>query len=255
MPAPADHPLALIGYAPEAARALRDLGLIALNVPTTDLPRVLDACRTLEFTGALVHPRLENAALDGVTPDHAAQRLGRVDAIAFAGGGHLGTIHGVHSLADALTDAVQASGYATRGASALLLGQSSADLTQAMPLARLGFGMVGVCADSAPEAERALRDLPAGVRGYPFSRRDEAIASFAERADLIVLTAGNLPPGTLQPYHTLADLTGRSGAGSSGASALDLSALPALRLARQLAHATGQRFHAHDLAALVPAFQ
>ena len=142
MPAPADHPLALIGFAPEAARALRDLGLIALNVPTTDLSRVLDACRALEFTGALVHPRLEHAALDGVTPDHAAQRLGRVDAIAFAGGGHLGTIHGVHSLADALTDAVQASGYTTRGASALLLGHVSADLTQdqrSTPWMRQGF--------------------------------------------------------------------------------------------------------------------
>ncbi|MCD0167864.1 shikimate dehydrogenase, partial [Deinococcus sp. 12RED42] len=46
MPA-SDTPLALIGYPAPAARALRDLGLIAVSVPTDDTRAVLDACRTL----------------------------------------------------------------------------------------------------------------------------------------------------------------------------------------------------------------
>ncbi|MFD1730281.1 hypothetical protein ACFSC4_02850 [Deinococcus malanensis] len=108
------------------------------------------------------------------------------------------------------------SGYATRGAGALLIGLDAVDLTLALPLARLGFSNMGVAAETLPEAERAARHLPAGVRTFPVSRRDAALATLAERADLIVLTGGPLPAGLLQPYHTLADLTGHAVVGTSG---------------------------------------
>lgn len=237
-----DSPLALIGYPAPAARALRDLGLIAVNVPTDDLRAVLDASRTLHFTGALVHPSQETHALGAVTPDAVARRVGRVDAIALSG-----EFHGTFALSDALTDALDASGYASRGASALILGVDAHDLALALPLARLGFTEIGIAAESTPEAERAARDLPAGRRAYPLSRRDPSVTDFAARADLIVLTAGPLPSGLTQPYHTVIDLTGRASVTGSGASTLDLRDLPLRRLARQLEHATGQRFHPQEL--------
>lgn len=243
-----DAPLALIGSSPAAARALREVGLVAVAVPDEHLEAVLGACRTLRFSGALVHESREVAAASAADPDAGARRAGRVDAVAFTAGG----AHGTYALADALTDAVEASGYAVRGAGALLLG-SGGDLARALPLVRLGFSSVGIAADSAPDAERLARDLPAGVRAFPVSRLDPALAALAERADLIVLTGGPLPPGLLQPYHTLADLTGRAGPGASGAATLDLSRLPALRLARQLLHATGQRYRAEDLTDLAVA--
>ncbi|EYB67613.1 hypothetical protein DEIPH_ctg033orf0017 [Deinococcus phoenicis] len=250
MSATPDAPLALIGHSSLAARAFREVGLIALAVPDDDLSAVLGACRTLHFTGALVHPSREIAVADAVDTDPDARRVGRVDAVAFTGGAAGGHVHGTYTLADALMDAVEASGYAAHGASALLLG-SGADLARALPLVRLGFKHIGIVADHLPEAERFARDVPASVRAFAVGRRDSALASLAERADLIVLTGGTLPAGLLQPYHTLADLTGQSTTGTSGAALLDLSALPALRLARQLLHATGQRYRPEDLTGLV----
>ena len=244
-----DTPLALIGHSPQAARALRDIGLLALSVPTDDLSGVLQACQTLRFSGALVHASQECAALSVTQADPTAQKVGRVDAVAFAGG-----MHGTFALADALTDTLEASGYATRGASALVLGQAAADLALALPRTRLGFTDIGIVAETTPEAEGAARHLPAGVRAFPMSRRDSSVSTLAERADLIVLTAGALPPGLAQPYHTLIDLTGRAQGGAAG-SVLSLSSLPARRLARQLAHATGQRFHIEELEGLVPALR
>lgn len=246
MPAHDSLPLALIGHSGAAGRALRDLGLVGISVPTDDLEATLAACRTLRFSGALVHPSLETALLPFTQADPAAQRTGRVDAIAFAGG-----THGTFALADALIDAVEASGYATRGASALLIGSSTRDLALALPLTRLGFTDIGVVAETTPEAEGAAKHLPAGVRTYPISRRDASVATLAERADLIVLTAGSLPAGLLQPYHTLVDLTGRVTGGAAG-TVMDLSRLPAQRLCRQLSHATGQRFHVDELTPLLP---
>lgn len=248
MPA-SDTPLALIGHPPHAARALRDLGLLGVSVPTDDLSSVLQACQTLRFSGALIHTSLEGAALSVTQADPTAQKVGRVDAVAFAGG-----LHGTFALADALTDTLEASGYATRGASALLLGQAASDLALALPLTRLGFTDIGIVAETTPEAESAARHLPAGVRAFPISRRDSSVGTLAERADLIVLTAGALPPGVVQPYHTLIDLTGRAQGGSAG-STLNLASLPARRLARQLAHATGQRFHTAELEQLVSALK
>lgn len=247
MRSPSDAPLALIGYSADAARALREAGLLAVPVPDDDPAAVLDACRTLRFVGALVHPSREVALAGHVDPDPDARRVGRVDAVAFGR-----EAHGTYALADALMDAVEGSGYAARGADALLLG-SGADLARALPLLRLGFGNVGIVADSYPEAERFARDVPAGVRAFPVGRRDSALASLSERADLIVLTGGSVPPGLLQPYHTLVDLTGQASTGSSGAARLDLTRLPELRLVRQLLHATGQRYRPEDLGDLAAA--
>jgi shikimate dehydrogenase len=76
--------------------------------------------------------------------------------------------------------------------------------------------------------------------------------SLAERADLVVLAGGAAPSGVLQPFHTVLDLTGdAAGAARAGAAVLPLAALPALRLALQLEHATGQRFHPEALAGAV----
>ena len=246
MPAP-DSPVALIGHSGAAARALRDLGLVGVAVPHDDLAATLEACRTLRFSGALVHPSQEGALVSVTQADPVAQRVGRVDAVAFAGG-----VHGTFALADALTDAIEASGYATRGASALLFGHSARDLALALPLTRQGFTDIGVVGDTVPEAEAAARHLPAGLRGYPVSRADPSVATLAERADLVVVTGGTLLPGLLQPYHTVVDLTGRART-EAAATVMDLSRLPALRLARQLAHATGQRFHSDELTPLLTA--
>ncbi|KEF35300.1 shikimate dehydrogenase [Deinococcus sp. RL] len=242
-----DAPLALIGYSADAARALRGAGLLAVPVPDDDPAAVLEACRTLRFIGALVHPSREVALAGYLDLDPEARRAGRADAVAFGAG-----THGTYALADALKDALEMSGYAAYGADALLLG-SGADLALALPLLRLGFGNVGIVADSYSEAERFARDVPAGVRAFAVGRRDSALASLSERADLIVLTGGPIPPGLLQPYHTLVDLTGQVSTGHSGAARLDLVRLPELRLGRQLLHATGQRYRPEDLSDLVAA--
>ena len=106
---------------------------------------------------------------------------------------------------------------------------------------------------SGERRSRFARDVPAGVRAFAVGRRDSALASLSERADLIVLTGGSLPPGLLQPYHTLVDLTGQVSTGHSGAARLDLARLPELRLVRQLLHATGQRYRPEDLTDLAAA--
>ena len=81
----ADAPLALIGFSPSAARALRDLGLNALSVPGEPLPEVLDALKVLRFGGALVATDCQEAAFGNVQPDAAARKVGRVDALALLG--------------------------------------------------------------------------------------------------------------------------------------------------------------------------
>lgn len=243
-----DTPLALIGYPVSAARALRELGLLAMTTPTGDLKTIMDACVTLGFGGALIHRSLEARAHDATQPDATARRVGRVDAVAFTVGAH-----GTFALADALGDTLEASGYVTRGASAVLLGNDQHDLALALPLTRLGFSAVGVVAAHTPDAERVARDFPAGVRAFPLSRNDSALTGLAGRADLLVLTGGHLPAGLVQPYHTIVDLTGQLKIAPGGATLLDLSALSTRRLVCQLAHATGQRFHAAELAGAVAA--
>lgn len=239
-----DTPLALVGYPSAAALALRDLGLTALSVPAADPEEVVQACRVLGFGGALIAPAQQAAWLGAVSPDPEARRAGRVDAVTFGGV----TPQGTFAYADALSDALSSSDYAARGAALLVLGQHVGDLLLAAPLTRLGFARIALAAHSAPEAEKALRDLPVGPRYFPVSRRDGSVQALAERSDLVVLTSGELPPRLLQPYHTLLDLTGQARPGASGATVLDLEHLGAHHLIRQLSHATGQRLHPPEVA-------
>lgn len=249
-----DHPplIGLLGYGAASARALRDLGYLALPLPTEGLGEVLAACQTLRFSGVLVHPAYEEQVFAAVQPDEAARRAGRVDAVALPLAALASELHGTYTLTEALGDAVAATHYAARGATALLIGHG-ADLAAVMPLARLGFTQMGFVADTLPAAERLSRDVPAGTATYALSRRDPALQTLAERADLVVVAGGSLPPGVLQPYHTLLDLTGRVPVGS--ATRLELNELPELRLAQQLLHITGQRLHAAALADLAQAIQ
>lgn len=244
-----DAPLALIGHAPQAARALRELGLVALAVPDGPLADVFAALRTLHFCGALLAPHLEEAALAHVQSDASARKLGRADSLSLAGG-----VHASHTLEEAVLRLVQDSAYAARGARMLILGEG-APLRAAVGLARLGAPSVTVAAGHASEAERALQLLPAGVKGYALSLADSALGALAERADLVVLAGGVLPSGVLQPFHTLLDLTaGAQGAGREGVPHIETGALPALRLSLQLEHATGQRFKPEALRDASPAF-
>lgn len=247
MSRPHDTPLALLGYAPDQARTaaqqLRGLGLLALVTPADPPAEMLDACRTLGYLGALVAPELGRTLLGTAQPDAAARRAGTIDALALAG-----NLYGTHTLADALTDALEASAYPVRGARALLIGEG-ADLHSGLALARLGLRGLDLAAADRPEAERLGREVPAGLLGSVLSRHDPALAGLAERADLIVLTGGSLPGGLLHPYHTLLDLTGRAArtAEAVGAAQVPLGHLAGLRLARRLLHATGQRFEAAAL--------
>lgn len=241
---PADAPLALIGYSGDAARALTALGIPSLNVPEGPPADIISACQTLKFSGALVAPAHGHAWLNAVNGDTDARRAGRVDSISFHGAAGA---QGTFAYADALSDAVRASGYAVVGASLLIIGHSVSDMVLAAPIARLGFTDIGLAADSAPEAERVRRELPNVPRLFPVSRRDTTVKALADRSDLVVLTAGELPRGLLQPYHTLIDLTGNERARDGGATLLDLYDLPAHHLAQQLLHATGKTFSADDL--------
>lgn len=249
---PADAPLALVGYSSAVAAALRDLGLLAVPVPAERPQDIVSACLTLRFMGALVAPAHQAAWLEAASTDTEARRVGRVDALSFHGAaGATGTF----SYAEALSDTLADTGYVARGASLAVLGNRATDLAMAAPLARLGFSDIGLVADSAPEAERAIRDLPGGLRIFPLSRRDESIRALLSRSDLVVLTAGDLPGGVLEPYHTIIDLTGRLRQGSSGATILSLDTFAQHHASRQLAHATGQRFAPAQLEALAQAMQ
>ncbi|WP_135227806.1 shikimate dehydrogenase [Deinococcus fonticola] len=241
---PADAPLALIGYSSRAARALSALGLITLPVPDGLPADLIGACQTLKFSGALVAPAQGHAWLGAVTADTDARRAGRVDAVSFHGAAGA---QGTFAYAEALSDAVRASGYAVVGASLLIIGHGVSDMVLAAPIARLGFTDIGLAADSAPEAERVRRELPSVPRLFPVSRRDSSVKALADRSDLVVLTGGELPRGLLQPYHTLLDLTGREKPSADGATLLDLYDLPAHHLARQLQHATGKSYRPEEL--------
>lgn len=260
-----DTPLALLGYAPDVARALRELGLTAVSVPVDSLEDVLRACAVLACPGALVAGPLRAAVLalgastslgvsvSAVRADTAALRSGAADAVSFTGGTHGQAVqtHATCTLPDALLDTLEDSGYPVRGARALLIGQSG-DLGAGLALTRLGLSSLTLAAASHPEAEALARSLPGGLKAYVTSRSDPALITLAERADLIVLTAGPLPPGVLQPFHALLDLTGRasSAASKAGAALVPLIRLPELRLARRLHHATGQRFAPEVLSGL-----
>lgn len=241
---PADAPLALIGYSSDAARTLTSLGITALHVPDGPPADIISACQTLKFAGALVAPAQGQAWLSAVSADSDARRAGRVDSISFHGAAGA---QGTFAYADALSDALRASGYAVVGASLLIIGHGVSDMVLAAPIARLGFTDIGLAADSAPEAERVRRELPNVPRLFPVSRRDSTVQALADRSDLVVLTGGDLPRGLLQPYHTLIDLTGNERASTSGATLLDLYDLPAHHLARQLLHATGRKYGTDDL--------
>ena len=241
---PADAPLALIGYSSDAARALTALGITALHVPDGPPADIISACQTLKFSGALVAPTHGHAWLHAVNGDTDARRAGRVDSLSFHGAAG---VQGTFAYADALSDAVRASGYAVVGASLLIIGNGVSDMVLAAPIARLGFTDIGLAADSAPEAERVRRELPNVPRIFPVSRRDTTVQALADRSDLVVLTGGGLPKGLLQPYHTLIDLTANERGSTSGATLLDLYDLPAHHLARQLRHATGKTYSADDL--------
>ncbi len=241
-------PLALIGYPAAAARALQALDLLALTVPTDNLNEVLAACQTLGFSGALVAQSHEFSVAEVVAGDTTAKKTKRVDAVAFAL-----KAHGTFAFADALSDTLEHSGYSSRGASAVFIGYSAEDMMTALPLARLGFSIVGIVAESVSEAERIAREVPAGIQTYAMSLGDRAIHSLTERADLIVLTAGKIPANVIQPYHAFIDLTGqaRKAVQTNGASTIDLSQLPVFHLMRQLEHATGKRFSLEQVAKLL----
>lgn len=247
---PADAPLALVGYPSELARAFQELNITALAVPEAHPADLISACQTLKFTGALIAPAQARAWLEATTADSDARRAGQVDAVSFHGAAGA---QGVFAYAEALSDAVRDSGYAAVGAGLLILGRFVSDMVLAAPIARLGFSDIGLAADSAPEAERVRRELPAAPRVFPVSRRDGTVKTLADRSDLIVLTAGELPRDLLQPYHTLLDLTGKVQPNASGANLLSLRDLPAYHLARQLNHATGKTFQLAQLRRLADA--
>lgn len=242
-----DAPLALIGHAAPAGRALRELGLVAVGVPATPLPEVLAACASLKFCGALLAPAFEDAAYGAAQPDGQARKLGRADALTF-----LGEPRATHTLEDSLLAVVEASGFPARGARILLLGSGPA-LNAGVGLARLGAASLTAASGNRPEAERALNALPAGIQGYALALNDPALGGLAERADLVVLASGSLPSGLIQPFHTLLDLTGN--VHGDPAPRVDAASLPAERLARQLEHATGQRFRAETLRDVATALQ
>lgn len=254
--------LALIGYAAPAARALREFGLVALGVavpaqlvareltrssaPTskTALQEVLEACSVLGFAGALIHPSWQVAATQHLYLDPDARRAGLADSVSLvAASGALQSMHGTYAAPEALLSAVQESSYAARGAHAVLIG-SAADLRLGLGLARLGFKAITVVADFHRDAEAMSRDLPAGLAAFALTRSDSALQGLAERADLLVVTGGTLPPKLVQPYHTVLDLGGKSEREitKAGATVLSLPDFPARVLARQLEYASGQRF-------------
>lgn len=234
----AERALALIGYSSSASRAMREFGLMALSVPGAPLPDVLVACERLGFVGALLHPSLQESAAGHLQLDPDARKANRADALAFTGGPR-----GTFAAPEALIAAVQESSYAARGAHALLIGSGS-DLHVGLGLARLGFKAITVVGQTRREAEAVSRDLPAGLVAFALGRQEAAVPGLAERADLLILTGGHLPPGLLQPYHTVLDLTGLAGreTAAAGATLLSLPDFPARVLARQIEHATGQRF-------------
>ncbi|AFZ65735.1 shikimate 5-dehydrogenase [Deinococcus peraridilitoris] len=239
-----DAPLALIGYSPDTARALRTFGLLSLAVPEGPPGDVVGALKTLRFTGALIAPHLEEVMLAHAQPDAAARKAGRVDALSFSG-----ALHATHTLEEAVVRLVEDSGYAARGAQVLIVGDGTW-LRAALGVARLGAPSVTVASSSRPEAERVIALLPGGVKGYAVAAADGALAALAERADLVVVANGPLPAGVLQPYHTLLDLSGGALplASRQGVATIDCTGLLAWRLSLQLEHATGQRFKPEALA-------
>ena len=243
-----EHALALIGYPLTAGRALREFGLVALGVPEVPLPEILTACELLGFAGAIIHPRLQQSVAEHAQLDPDASRAGQCDALSFAAGAR-----GIYAAPDALLSALQDSHYAARGARAILIGLGS-DLRLGLGLGRLGLKSLTVVAETRSLAERLSRDLPAGLAAFALSRQDSALRGLAERADLLVLSAGSLPPGVAQPYHTILDLTtlARRDSEKAGATWLSLPDLAERTLSRQLEHALGQRFKPEGLSALLP---
>ncbi|MBB6097523.1 shikimate 5-dehydrogenase [Deinobacterium chartae] len=243
------RPLALIGPELDALLAplhdllrAENLDLWPVPVRCDDPARTLTALGDLGFAGALLGRSVQETMLDAAARSTLeARRAGRADALNLTAGGY----EAGYALEEALQRSLEAAHFNALGARLLVVGAGGA-LAAGAQLARLGFASVTVAADDLPDAQAALRGLPAGVKAYATSLRQEALAATAVHSDLIVNVGGSagLPPAWLQPYHTLLDLEERpelhaalQRAGGSGLSAQDVRAR---RLGLRLAQVAGR---------------
>lgn len=202
--------VALVGSDPTSralARYRDPEGRVWLHpVPDGRVHEAVTALPVLGFAGALIFG--EEA---GRTAAHAVGRrsleaadLDTVDAVAVAGDSTLGDFTAGRAILASLRDG----GWEPRGARVAALGGGTITRALLRELAAAGADEVVLVARHAPDAERGLPDLPAGVRGHAVAAADPHVPALLERCDLLLRSEDVLPPmtGVLGPHLTLLDL-------------------------------------------------
>lgn len=222
------HLVALFGRDPTAAALARHrdaAGRFHLHaVPNGRETDALEGLAAFGAAGALLHgdalqrrarAHVERASLD-------AEEVGAVDTVTVAAGATVGDYVGGRALGELL----RSTGWHARDARAVVVGSGPLAAAAMRELASGGASTLTLLAASAPDAERAVPEVPAGARVRPLAQGDPAAQVVLEEADVLVLghSDAEVPDTAFGPHLTVVDL-GASPLGPVRRRAMDLGAI------------------------------
>lgn len=203
--------VAVLGSGPSARALARyrdpDLRLWLQAVPTGSVTAAVEALPVLGFAGAIVfgEDARREAAVAVARRSLDADDQGTVDAVSVAGDATLGD----HVGGRAVVEGLRTAGWEPRGARIVAIGDDAGTRALLRELATAGAEEITLVAEDAPAAERAVRDLPTGVRARGVAVRDPALPSLMERCDAVLRASDLLAPlpERMGPHLTIVDLT------------------------------------------------
>lgn len=175
-------------------------------VPVGSIREAVAALPVLGFAGALIFgeaARREAASAVSRRSLDAEDQMA-VDAVTVAGEATLGD----HVGGRAVVEGLRTAGWDPHGARVVAFGVGAAGRAVARELATAGAEEVTFVAADAPAAERAVPDLPAGVRARGLAMHDPAVPALLGRCDALLRGADLLAPiaDVLGPHLTVVDL-------------------------------------------------
>jgi shikimate dehydrogenase len=253
--------VALLGTGPSARALARyrdpEMRVWLHVVPTGPVAAAVRALPVLGFAGALVFGEEERREAAGAVARRSldAEEQQAVDAVAVAGDATLGD----HVGGRAVVEGLRRAGWDPRGARVVALGAGAPGRAVARELATAGAEEVAFVAPDAPSAERAVPDLPTGVRAHGLAVHDPALPGVLERCDALLRADDLLAPGDAQlgPHLTVVDLVPgldaawRREGRSAGATTVAWADVEAHRVAAALRTVVGGEVDAEPLLELL----
>ncbi|MDZ7707727.1 MAG: hypothetical protein U5J97_07500 [Trueperaceae bacterium] len=202
--------VAVLGSGPSARALARyrdpDLRVWLQSVPIGSVTAAVDALPVLGFAGALVfgEDARREAAVAVARRSLDADEQATVDAVSVAGDATLGD----HVGGRAVVDGLRSAGWEPRGARIVAIGDDAGTRALLRELATAGAEEITVVAEDAPAAERAVRDLAAGVLVRGVAVRDPTLPALMARCDAVLRASDLLAPlpERMGPHLTIVDL-------------------------------------------------